>query len=90
MQVKNACLADILGLGTGLADLGLFEAGVGARLPSEDSEGARADFAFRPERSLRHANVGIISQTRLTKYGALGLLPPLLGHARSYAEASFS
>ena len=44
-EVEEACLADILDLGTSLADNGGFEAHASAGVPAEDSEGAGAGTA---------------------------------------------
>lgn len=48
-QIKQACLADVLELGAGLADDGSLEATLRARFPPEDRVGPLANFALVPE-----------------------------------------
>ena len=64
VKVEDARLAHVLGLGACLADFGLFEAGVGARLPPENGEWPSTNLAFAPKLHFRHANVGIVAQAR--------------------------
>ena len=61
VQVKEACLTDILNLGTGLTDFGLFVAGIGAWFPAEDCERSLTDLALSGEFRLCHADVWVLS-----------------------------
>ena len=77
LQVEEARLADVLQLGAGLTDLGLLEPHFCPRAPAEDCVGPRAYLAFLAVLLLRHPDVGIVSETCLTQYWEVRILPVL-------------
>ena len=87
LQIQEAGLADILQLGAGLTDLGLFEAHLGAGTPAEDGEGTRANLALLAVLLLGHAQVGVVTQAGLAQDGKVGILPvlPVVG-VRTHAS----
>ena len=71
VEVKDACLAHVLHLGTRLTDLCLLiPCGLvlilRARLPPEDSEGPLARLALSGELRARHTNIRIVAKACLT------------------------
>jgi len=62
LQVVDAHLADVLGLGAAAANLDAFPATLGPRLPGEDGEGDLADLALFTVWLGRHSQVGVVAE----------------------------
>ena len=67
LQIKQARLAAVLDFAAALTDFSFLVSRLGARLPSEDAKGARADLALGTQRIFRHTHVGVVAQTNLHK-----------------------